>query len=225
MSKFDIIKIFDEWRWKQDADVYGYEIETYCFDTKLNGKSEEERIVIAKKILLTHYLLYICDRQMDYRSIFYYGGYVVSRIVEDFFNEFSDGKVEEEKFKKFIENHTEPYPKVKGDNVNYSHYLKVIAPNNDDLKRAFSKKYKKILGDKKDIAFFASRMTIIDYCCIFRTLNNYEQFIDTITKSSSILGLAENLFKCTYQGVKNVAGKEEIEFLTIYEKFRPFDKQ
>lgn len=221
MNKFDIIKTFDDWRWEQDSDVYNYEISTYCFDTKLENKSDEERKNIAKKILLTHHLLYICDRQMDYRFIFYYGGYVVSKIVEDFLEEKENKQFNIENF---IKKHTYSKP---GKNNTFSHYLKVKKPDDNKLMLDFVKQYDDILHEKSDFVVFASRMTIIDYYCIFRTLQNYQDFIDSISSSDTILELAESLFKYTYKGIKNkysgdsnskikISGKEIENFLEIY---------
>ena len=78
MTEFDIIKTLDDWRWLQERDIYKYEISTYSFDTDFNNcKNEEEKRELAINILLAHHLVYICDRQMDFRFIFYFGGYVI----------------------------------------------------------------------------------------------------------------------------------------------------
>lgn len=222
MTEFDIIKTLDDWRWLQERDIYKYEISTYSFDTDFNNcKNEEEKRELAINILLAHHLVYICDRQMDFRFIFYFGGYVISKIMEDYLLERPNNTIE---FREFINNHTYIYPNEVGA-TDYTHYLKAGRPNNENFMNDFLSKYD-FLNENDGYVVFASRMTINDYFCIFRTLKNYKKFIDAIENSKTVTELAENLFDCTYKGVKSqdsekkyISGKDESNFINIYDKY------
>lgn len=154
-QKFNIIKTLDTWRWEQDEKgsgdkFYRFEIESYPFYDEYKNASEKGIISkeLAKKILFAHYLLYICDRQMDYRFIFKYGGYVVAKIMENFINEFTyEPNIIKEAFMDFIDRYTYTLPKEKNGDVLstavYSHYLKAEEPENNKLRKDFKSKYKR----------------------------------------------------------------------------------
>lgn len=210
ITKFDIIRIFDEWRWSQqdtrlDDEIYEFEISTYPFykTYKLFKENKEELSVeLAKKILFAHYLVYICDRQMDYRFVFKYGGYVIAQILEDYIKDFNwkSPSDYEDCFLEFIKKHTARIKKKNTNNDNngiYSHYLKAAKPDNN-LYKNLKKKYDSIKNDyegedKDNVVLFASRMTIIDYFCIFRSLENIEQFFNILENKTNIYSIAEGL--------------------------------
>jgi len=87
-NKLKIIAWLENLRWEnQKIDendiVYGY----YCNDGLFEPKNldvEEIKKDTAEAILLTHYLVYICDRQMPYEDIFKAGGYTISALVKNF---------------------------------------------------------------------------------------------------------------------------------------------
>ena len=237
ITKFDIIRIFDEWRWSQqdtrlDDEIYEFEISTYPFykTYKLFKENKEELSVeLAKKILFAHYLVYICDRQMDYRFVFKYGGYVIAQILEDYIKDFNwkSPSDYEDCFLEFIKKHTARIKKKNTNNDNngiYSHYLKAAKPDNN-LYKNLKKKYDSIKNDyegedKDNVVLFASRMTIIDYFCIFRSLENIEQFFNILENKTNIYSIAEGLYNITYKGVKNLSGKNEPNFVEIYKKYK-----
>ena len=95
-QKFNVIKTLEEWRWEQNIKKYNFEISFFYFNkdcnkffNKKNNKFKiyKKNLAFAEQILLTHYLLYICDRQMDYRHIFKAGGYVVSHLVKEYLSQ------------------------------------------------------------------------------------------------------------------------------------------
>lgn len=150
-KKFDIIKTLEEWRWNQKIEEYRFETSFYSFKENIDKcftdevfKIEDE--TLAEKILLTHYLLYICDRQMDYRHIFKAGGYVVSYLVEEYIklrNERANNSknIEKSDLQKLFKICRKYKEKDKDGKVLYSYFLCApIENNNDGIYEYFEKR-------------------------------------------------------------------------------------
>ena len=75
---FSIIAVIDNARWLQDDN--GQRLVNYHINPE-NISCEVEK---AEYIILSHWLTYICDRQMQYQKIWDKGGYVLSALVKKY---------------------------------------------------------------------------------------------------------------------------------------------
>ena len=128
-SKFKLIKALDDLRWSNDNSE-AWQFETSFFsDSDLFDIFDNPTEKQAEAILLTHYLTYICDRQMPYRHIFRAGGYVISRIVEEYLN--LDIRKQSD-IDKLFESHFCSESEEK--NSKYKYYLYVETPTEESEK-------------------------------------------------------------------------------------------
>lgn len=215
-KKFNIIKTLDDWRWDISPNdvLEGYESYSFgetltkCFDDKYEDKLTEE---LAEKVLLTHHLLYICNRQMDARRIFSDGAKVISNIVEKYYK-----NKQEFNFNDYIKN-------IK----NEKQETDTTDTENDEQKNKDS--YCLKIDGKQ----FASRYMLTDIACMQKTFINladiddglkncnersiynktfnwkFNKFLknfspdnsDSTDSTCSIKKLATALYELTYQGV------------------------
>lgn len=186
-NKLKIIAWLENLRWEnQKIDendiVYGY----YCNDELFKPKNldvEEIKKNTAEAILLTHYLVYICDRQMPYEDIFKAGGYTISTLVKNFIEQREDICREEENIRECIRKLMDSMivsARAKNkDNFSYflfceldkrdkiANYFKYIKQK--DFEKYGSENSEKIIKSA-DYAKFSSRFMVTDLLCIYRTL-------------------------------------------------------
>lgn len=213
-KKFNIIKTLDDWRWDISPNdvLEGYKYYSFgetlkrCFDNKGNVIIEKLG-EIAEKVLLTHHLLYICNRQMDARRIFSDGAEVISNIVEKYYEK-------DLKFDDYIDK------KTKTRTVNMA---------DGTTKEEYKDSY--FLKIPENVTF-ASRYMLTDIACMQKTFNNlnnstketnkynpeekdkleeknriidnskYQNFSEFLKyNSDDITTLAQALYELTYQGV------------------------
>lgn len=204
--KLEIIKKLDKIRW-QDRRKSFFEI-SYYIDYVQDNLSASKAIKnknfskeIAEEILFTHYLLYICDKQMDYRHIFKLGGYVISNLVKN-----------KEKF-----------------SVNslklYNNKLCLEAP----LIQTTSNKleYLKQYSDKnKKKVLFSSYKMIDDFQCIYKTIMTLREKYDSsfgnflksvLDNSTDINKFADELYNLTYSNLKTIKKSDNNKNINIEE--------
>lgn len=221
-EKIKLIKFIDDTRYnKENLDIFDFETSYYCFDvskyfTKSDGTykftSDEET---AEKILLTHYLLYICDRGMDFRYVFKQGGYVISQLVETFLN----GKNYKTTFEKHVDREKCAF--------------KAIIKNDSQGEKIkqYLKSKGEIISDEGEI-LFTSRYIPVDIVSVFRTLQKLEEiggFAKFLQKNYEKFSyLAKEMYKLTYKvksPTKDVVCKKEIDnLIKEYESNRRFNK-
>ena len=207
-QKIKFISCLDNIRWNDaNKEKYNFEISFYAYPTNLSKEmNDNAKKLLAEKILLTHWLLYICDRQMDYRHIFKAGGYIISKIVNDFYK-LNTHKSFDDFFNSFCDFYKEKVnnsfkPKVR---------LKVDAINNP-----LNKKQQNIIDyfnevnlTENNFFYFSSRFTSVDICCIYKTLQkinaNKELFINCLKlqcdKEEIIRDIAYKLYNLTYRNI------------------------
>jgi len=202
-EKFNIIKTLEDWRWKQDIKEYFFEVSFYNFHNDIKNCFNKNKFEIndpnlAEKILLTHYLVYICDRQMDYRHVFKAGGYVVSHLVEEYLRQKKDNKSYDEYDWSKIFKICRMYKERKNGKNQYSYFL--CAPINSSEQEEERKVYNyfkkrgriidsESLNEEKDnekiyhlyfdfdmegskeYALFSSRNMLQDIGCMYKTLS------------------------------------------------------
>lgn len=219
-TKLKLIKVLDDLRWSED-NLEAWQFETSFFsDSDLFNISDKPTEKQAEAILLTHYLTYICDRQMPYRHIFKAGGYVISRIVEEYLN--LDIK-EKNDIDKLFERHFHPetveqkHKQNDIDKSKYKYYLYVEITKNVSKKNKKIFEYfklKDLLKDKK--LYFTSRFMLQDIRCMYKTFlglydikSSFKQFLRD-NSNDGINGLAENLYNLTYNSVSQISGSDNL---------------
>lgn len=222
-SKFKLIKALDDSRWSNDNSE-AWQFETSFFsDSDLFDIFDNPTEKQAEAILLTHYLTYICDRQMPYRHIFRAGGYVISRIVEEYLN--LDIRKQSD-IDKLFESHFCSESEEK--NSKYKYYLYVETPTEKSEKNRKILEYfnlKDLLKGKK--LCFSSHFMLQDICCMYKTLlglykikSSFKQFLKD-NSNAGIDKLAENLYNLTYNSVPQISGsKDKKDFKFIVQQLR-----
>ncbi len=230
-DKIKLIKFIDDVRYQKDnIDVFKFETSYYCFDVSehfgqdyIAKKSLTKEI--AEKILLTHYLLYICDRQMNFQYIFKSGGYVISQLVETFLATKDVQKTSKDHIYAADTEDKECYFKAnleKNNNKseNLIEYLKNIDKRN---------------GSDEEIKF-KSRFCPVDILCIFKTLStlqekyhcSFAEFIKENDNYKNLSEVAKQMYDLTYK-VKQVS-KEYIKpdnlesLITEFQSNKTFNK-
>lgn len=238
-KKFQIIKTLEDWRWTQDKEEYFFETSTYCFKNNINNcfdKNNNNQLTeeLAEKILLTHYLLYICDRQMDYRYIFKAGGYVISHMVEKYIKECSELEINWNNIFKICKKEKSYFlcAPITDDNENeiYKYFKnKARIIDNNGESTTSKDKYELLFKTKKDnqqYAIFSSRYMLQDIACMYKTLlylkencdGSFKKLLknnsnvictyDENKKINSEKSLANALFELTYQGISKILAKD-----------------
>ena len=224
-NKLNVIKSLENWRWTQEEKEYSFESSFYCFKDNIN---EDEKF--AEKILLTHYLLYICDRQMDYRHIFKAGGYVVSHLVEEYirqrksknynWNEIFkictikkdsdnsyflcapiENNIKSEIFKYFLDR-----DKI----INNDGYIITRNSNGEIIKKCIknnkNNKYEFLFESNSDLyAIFSSRYILQDIGCMYKTLyylndKTLKYFNEDKEGKSEKIQFTRHIFDSKYNG-------------------------
>ena len=199
---FEITNFIDEARWSSDGNYYSinYANENLPLDDKI----------------LTHYITYITDRQMAFMRIWNIGGFVFSRLVEEYRKRCID---------------TIEFYEIKNDKLFF-----ICSVDEDGL----TAKQKDLLEDSihNNIVKFSSRFTTSDFCSIYFTLYILErlekdkiiekkslvEYIKKVVKNHSakkddiVKRIAFSLYVLTYQG-KNRDKNESVEdFVTRVKK-------
>ena len=227
-KKFAIIKTLDGWRWDINPNdvLEGYKSYSFgedlkeCFDDE--GKIKDNKLTpgLAEKVLLTHHLLYICNRQTGARRIFSEGAKVISNIVENYYED-----KENFDFNKYIKNKNDKKQETDTTDTETDEQK-----NKDSYYLEFDNKQ------------FASRYMLTDIACMQKTLinlngseayfknirsidnknKNYENFSTFLKEfSSDIRTLAQALYELTYQGVpviRNSDVENEVDKMDEIEK-------
>lgn len=236
--KLRIIAWLESLRWKnQEINKNDIVYDYYCNDDlfkleNLSSKNIEKRRKTAEAILLTHYLVYICDRQMPYEEIFKAGGYTISVLTKNFIEkreEILNSINIREYIRNLIKGMIEAEKKNnKNDNSSekYSYYLCCEIKNDEknQIKKYFE--YKSMSEKAK----FSSRFMVTDLLCIYRTLvylcekfdGSFSKFLNyAIGKKdekpivynketkNKLYSLAYSMYKLTYQLIPQVKGNKE----------------
>lgn len=202
-DRVKLVKFMSDKRYAEDTfdmpdTIYGYDIK--CIQNDNLSKA------LAEKILLTHYLVYICDRQMPYLYIFYVGGFVLSQLAD----EFTDKTKVKDLIEKYVDFDT---CAIKAKIKNVSQY-KMIS---DD----YYQKYKKFPEFDKPVEFI-SRYCSIDIISIIKTLQTLEEkynfSIGRFLKSGyeNADDLAKNIYNLTYNVPSVKKDKLEKDNYMIY---------
>ena len=233
-KKLKIIAWLENLRWecakKNQYDLIKY----YCNDGLFNFVGDDTSSEAAEAILLTHYLVYICDRQMPYEDIFKAGGYTISALVKNFIEQRKKGIYQKENTRKLIRNlinkmvESEKKNNGNGDlGEKYSYYL---CNNIEDNEKEHIKKYFEYKS-MKERAKFSSRFMITDLLCIYKTLvylcekfeGSFIQFLNYAIGNQNeekpvvydeearnkIYSLAYSMYRLTYQLIPQVKGNEK----------------
>lgn len=187
--KLELIKNIDELRYyivdieaiKFTTNSYYFDVSKY-FDTSNKIKAKDNlSCETAEQILLTHYLLYVCDRQMDYRRIFRIGGFVMSKLVKTFLSE----EMTEEVYDSHIDKN----------DVRFKAEIENTDENENILK---------YIEKGKNNVDFSSRYCPNDIVSIFTTLDTLQKkykksFGNFLSESKDdVSNLAEEMYKLTY---------------------------
>ena len=230
-NKLKIIAWLESLRWKHAEENKSDIIAYYCNDGLFSFAEDNTSPESAEAILLAHYLVYICDRQMPYEEIFRGGGYTVSILVKKFIEErekiCSSSQDKREAIRNLIKEMIEPEEKDnKNDNsINkYSYYLcnDIGESEKEHIKKYFE--YKS-MGRR---AKFSSRFMITDLLCIYRTLvylcekfdGSFSKFLNyaigkenkkpiVYGETNKIYSLAYSMYRLTYQLIPQVKGNKE----------------
>lgn len=207
-KKFALIKALDDIRWSTkdgyerfyfETDYYSFEVDNELFENEnINKIKENINPQIAEKILLSHYLIYITNRQMDYRHIFKAGAYVLSKIAEEFLKSKRDYSLEkawhfEKKEKKL--------------------YFKASKPKEEKIINYFKDKELFIEEGGNEVKF-ASRFISVDFLCVYKTLKTLQEkglsFADFLKNNcDNFNNMAKAMYELTYN-IPKISIKDEI---------------
>jgi len=246
-QKLKIIHWLESLRWA-DEDKIKKDFETSFYHNKSFFLNEDGSVKNAEAILLTHYLVYICDRQMDYRYVFKAGGYTVSWLVEDFLNNLKsiieDKKSIRDKIVSLFKIHTnieKREKKKKKENETqekYSYFLRADldenADENENIKTFFKNYNENKRVDYKDEVRFSSRFMVIDILCMYKTLlklcekydGSFEEFLNkAVSGDKSLYSLAKEFYKLTYSYATNKIKIKNDDIDNLFDEFNKLDSK
>ena len=156
---FAITNFIDTARWSNSAN---YSIINYA----------NPNLELSKKIL-THYITYITDRQMPFQRIWDIGGFVFSRLVEEYSSKKSICYI----YSNYIED-TDTKQEIKTNTTKLSFKCKISTSQLDE-----TQKEKLQLTDEESQIIdknieFRSRFVTTDFCSIYQTLYILEELAD-----------------------------------------------
>ncbi len=204
-EKFRIMHFLDSIRWQNSGNYY-------TINCAYPNKSKNIALTDDEK-LLTHWLLYVTDRQMSFRRIWDVGGIVISELAHSFTQEESDNPFE------VIHGY---FNKI-GDNYTFKGKLKYNDLNEDQKKRLkpyYTNNELDELCNNNGTIEFKSRFLTNDFLCMLYTLYTLSdaRFGGSLTKylalvvekiynnsqitdkvQYSVLGMAFALHRLTYE--------------------------